>query len=50
MRWFDYCWCLLFADFISAGLISYNTFLVTIGLLGYLVYERIRVYTSKKLD
>lgn len=39
MKWYDYLACFWFADSISAGLITGNIFVLTIGVLSYILYE-----------
>lgn len=45
LRWYDFGWCFMFADLISAGLFHSVWFLTLIGVAGYFAYERSLVYT-----
>jgi len=40
MKWYDYLFCIVAADAISAGLFSLNIFLLALGILGYIIYEK----------
>lgn len=39
---FDYFFCFAAADAISAGLVHGSIFPLTLGIIGYIVYEKIR--------
>ena len=43
MRWYDYAVCFTAADFISAGILTGNFFLLFIGIVGYIVYEKVAI-------
>lgn len=42
LKWYDYLACWWFADMISAGLLLGNIFVLTIGILSYILYEDFR--------
>ena len=42
MKWYDYLACFWFADVISAGFFVGNIFILTIGILSYILYEDMR--------
>jgi hypothetical protein len=42
MKWYDYLACLWLADKISAGLIFMDIFVLTFGILSYILYENWR--------
>ena len=42
LQWFDYIFCFLYADIIAAGIMATNPIVITIGFLGYLIYEFVR--------
>lgn len=42
MKFFDYVWCLMFADFISSGIVNMNPWIGLFGLSGYILYEAVR--------
>lgn len=40
MKFYDYAWCFIFADIISASIVSFNLPLFIIGVIGYMIYEK----------
>jgi hypothetical protein len=42
LKWFDYIACVWFADNITVGLLSGNIFVLTFGILSYILYENWR--------
>lgn len=42
LRWFDYIFCVMYADVITAGIIAMNPIVIVIGFLGYVIYEFLR--------
>ena len=42
MKWYDYLACFCFANSISAGLVSGSIFVLTFGVLSYMLYEDMR--------
>ena len=42
MRWYDYVFCVIYADSIVASIFTGNIFLLTISVGGYAAYEWLR--------
>ena len=42
MKWYDYVLCIWFADSISAGLVHGDIFILTFGVLSFILYEEAR--------
>ena len=42
MKWYDYLWCIMLADLITAALLGFNMGLLSIGFGGYIMYEKMR--------
>ena len=42
LKWYDYFFCFLYADMISAGIVSLNPVTAIIGIVLYIVYELTR--------
>jgi hypothetical protein len=42
LKWYDYFFCMLYADMISAGIVNFDIWVFTIGVFLYIVYELTR--------
>lgn len=42
MRWYDIFVCIWLADMIAAGIMTMNIFVLTLGILSYILYEDMR--------
>lgn len=43
MKWYDYTLCFTMADFIYAGILTGNFFILFMGVVGYIVYEKVAI-------
>lgn len=46
MKWYDYIFCFAAADVIAASLLTGNIFGLTIGITGYIVYEKLTIWSK----
>jgi hypothetical protein len=49
MRWYDYVSCFVAADIITASLVAGDIFGLTLGIVGYILYEKLSIW-SKETD
>lgn len=50
MRWYDYAFCVMAADMISASIIHMDLFLALMGIIGYLIWENYRMEEASDND